>query len=208
MGLARVRLGFRNSTDNEIANLGLAVAGRMDGNPRFPEPPVPIENVRAMALDLKRLIAIRPMEGIKATADKNKKRNELIQALHNLGSFVNIVANGDYETVTASGFPARSQTRSRVPCEKVHIKKITNGRTTELIVAVWPVKNAQSYELRYSIVIDGVTQPWKPSEPFTNSRSMRISGLIPGQVYAFQVRAVGGSERFGDWSDVSSHMCM
>jgi hypothetical protein len=161
-----------------------------------------------MAIDLKRLIAERRMGGIKATADKNNKRNELIRALHDLGSFVNIVAKGDYETVTASGFPARSQTRSRVPCEKVRIKRITNGVTTELIVTVWPVKNAQSYELHYAIVLEGVRQIWEPSEPFTNSRSMRISGLIPGKVYAFQVRAVGGSTRFGDWSDPVSHMCM
>jgi hypothetical protein len=208
MAVARVRLGIRNATDDEIANLGLAVAQRMQGNPRFPEPPIPIEDVRTMATDLKRLIALRPMGGIKATADKNNKRTELIDALHRLGSFVNIVANGDYETVTASGFPARSQNRSRVPCEKVVIKKITNGVTTELIVSVWPVKNAQSYELRHAIVKDGVRAEWQPSEPFTNSRSMPIRGLIPGQVYAFQVRAVGGSRRFGDWSDETSHRCM
>jgi hypothetical protein len=208
MAIARVRLGIRNSTDDEIADLGGAVAQRMEGNPRFPNPPIPIERVRDMATELKRLIAVRPMGGINATAEKNNKRNELIQALHHLGSFVDIVANGDPEVVTASGFPARSQNRSRVPCPKVVIKKITNGVTTELIVSVWPVDNAQSYELRHAIVKEGVTMPWERSEPFTNSRSMPISGLIPGAVYAFQVRAVGGSTRFGDWSDVSSHMCM
>ena len=208
MAVARVRLGIRNATDYDIANLGLTVAERMEGNPRFAEPPIPIADVRAMAIELKRLIAVRPMGGIPATAEKNDKRNDLIQALHKLGSFVNIVANGDYETITASGFPARSQTRTRVPCEKVRIKKVTNGVTTELIVTVWPVKNAQSYELCYAILKDGVRQDWERSEPFTNSRSMPISGLIPGQTYAFQVRAVGGATRFSDWSDPVSHMCM
>jgi hypothetical protein len=208
MAIARVRLGIRNATDNDIADLGLTVADRMEGNTRFPNPPIEISVVRAMAVELKRLVAVRPMGGIPATAEKNNKRNELIEALHKLGSFVNIVANGDYETVTASGFPARSQTRSRVPCEKVRIKRITNGVTTQLVVTVWPIKNAQSYELRFAHVKDGVTQDWERSEPFTNSRSMPISGLTPGQVYAFQVRAVGGSERFGDWSDITSHMCM
>jgi hypothetical protein len=208
MAVARVRLGIRNATDLDIADLGETVAQRMEGNPRFPNPPIAISDVLALAIKLRSLVAVRPMGGIPATAEKNKKRNELIEALHKLGSFVNIVANGDYETVTASGFPARSQYRTRVPCEKVRIKKITNGVTTQLVVTVWPVKNAQSYELRYAHVQDGVTQDWERSEPFTNSRSMPISGLIPGQIYAFQIRAVGGSERFGDWSDPVSHMCM
>jgi len=43
---------------------------------------------------------------------------------------------------------------------------------------------------------------------FTKSRSMAITGLTPGTIYAIQVRALGGSTGSGDWSDSVTHMCM
>jgi hypothetical protein len=42
---------------------------------------------------------------------------------------------------------------------------------------------------------------------FTNSRLMTIDGLSPGKKYMFQVRAIGGSTRYSDWSNPVSRMC-
>ncbi|PYR85245.1 MAG: hypothetical protein DMG18_06830 [Acidobacteria bacterium] len=59
--------------------------------------------------------------------------------------------------------------------------------------------------------------PWAPTTPsvrfkqravFNKSRSMTITGLTPGTIYAIQVRALGGSTGSGDWSDAVTHMCM
>jgi len=36
---------------------------------------------------------------------------------------------------------------------------------------------------------------------------MTINNLTPGTTYAFQVRAVGGSTGYTDWSDPVAHMC-
>jgi chitodextrinase len=49
--------------------------------------------------------------------------------------------------------------------------------------------------------------PWQTAGLFTNSRSMTINGLTPGMTYMFQVRAVGGSTRYSDWSNPVSRMC-
>lgn len=43
---------------------------------------------------------------------------------------------------------------------------------------------------------------------FTNSRNMPINALTPGGNYQFQVRAVGGSTGYSDWSDPVSHMSL
>ncbi len=37
---------------------------------------------------------------------------------------------------------------------------------------------------------------------------MPVSGLTPGGMYLFQVRAVGGSTGYSDWSDPVSHMSL
>jgi chitodextrinase len=37
---------------------------------------------------------------------------------------------------------------------------------------------------------------------------MTIDGLTAGTTYMFQVRAVGGSTRYSDWSNPVSRMCV
>jgi len=37
---------------------------------------------------------------------------------------------------------------------------------------------------------------------------MPVGRLIPGGNYQFQVRAVGGSTGYSDWSDPVSHRCL
>jgi chitodextrinase len=49
--------------------------------------------------------------------------------------------------------------------------------------------------------------PWQTAGLFTNSRSMSINGLTPGTTYFFQVRAIGGSTDYSDWSNPVSRMC-
>jgi chitodextrinase len=43
---------------------------------------------------------------------------------------------------------------------------------------------------------------------YTQARRIEIDGLTPGTVYTMQVRAVGGSVGYSDWSDAVTHMVM
>jgi hypothetical protein len=49
---------------------------------------------------------------------------------------------------------------------------------------------------------------WQSGGLCTNSRSIPLNGLTPGKQYQVQVRAIGGSTGYGDWSDSVSHMSM
>ena len=40
---------------------------------------------------------------------------------------------------------------------------------------------------------------------FTNSRNIPVNDRIPGRLYAFQGRAIGGLTGYSDWSDVVTH---
>jgi len=64
------------------------------------------------------------------------------------------------------------------------------------------------YEVRSAAVgADNAPGSWQSDGLFTNSRSMTVAGLVPGTTYSFQVRAVGGSTRYSDWSNPVSRMC-
>ena len=68
---------------------------------------------------------------------------------------------------------------------------------------------ASSYELRYAVrPIDRSPRPdeWT-TKPFSDTRKfLIITGLKPGTVYLFQVRALIGEE-FTDWSDAVTQIC-
>lgn len=54
----------------------------------------------------------------------------------------------------------------------------------------------------------GVPGPWLNGESSTKSQRIIVTGLVPGQRYQFRVRAVGGSTRHSDWSDVMIKMAV
>ena len=49
---------------------------------------------------------------------------------------------------------------------------------------------------------------WQSGGLFTNSRAMPLNGLAPGTNYTVQVRSIGGSTGYSDWSDPSNHMSL
>jgi hypothetical protein len=82
------------------------------------------------------------------------------------------------------------------------------GNSTEMVLKVTPIAHAKCYEVRSAAVCSGnILGPWQTVGLFTNSRSMTIDGLTLGTTYLFQVRAVGGSTRYNDWSNLVSRMC-
>jgi hypothetical protein len=108
----------------------------------------------------------------------------------------------------SSGFQAASSNRGRSALASPSILGIDFGNTAELVLKVTPIANAKCYEVRSAAVGAGnAPGPWQPAGLLTNSRSMPIAGLVPGTVYVFQVRAIGGSTGSSDWSNPVSHLC-
>jgi chitodextrinase len=72
---------------------------------------------------------------------------------------------------------------------------IDNSSSAKFIVRLKPVVNARAYEAQYK---NGAG--WLPAGVFTDSRRIEIGNLTPGTSYLVQVRAVGGSTGYSDWS--------
>src|SRR5436309_13153355 len=117
--------------------------------------------------------------GTAVTAVKNKKRSVLDGLLRRLAQYVQANCNDDVQFVLKSGF----QAKTTPVCDRKH----------------------RWIKQRSSVSITATPSNWWWSR---KSRSMTITGLTPGTIYAIQVRALGGSTGSGDWSDAVTHMCM
>ncbi len=178
-------------------------------NKAFPSPPIEGATVQAQLDQLVAAIADLPHGGATATAAKNNKREALVASLRDLANFVESKSRDDLEVLLSSGFTPLAVSRSQAPLPKPSITGVDNGHTTQLVVRVRALPNAKSYEVRFAAIgAGGVQGAWQPGGIFTSSRSMRVTGLVPGTNYVFQVRAIGGSTGVSDWSDPLSHMSM
>ena len=128
--------------------------------------------------------------------------------MRKLRHYVEDHSGNDLSVLLSSGFQAAASTRVRSPLANPSILNLGLGNSTELVLKVTPIAHAKCYEVRMAVVSAGDSPgPWQTAGLFTNSRSMTIEGLTPGTTYMFQVRAIGGSTRYSDWSNPVSRMC-
>lgn len=165
----------------------------------------PHRTLQATVDDLNAALAAQLNEGPAATA----KQPALIGLLRRLRPYVEENCGNDLSVLLSSGFQAAVTTRVRSPLENPSILNVRFGNSTELVLKVTPIAHAKCYEVRSAAVgADNTPGPWQTAGMFTNSRSMTIDGLTRGTTYMFQVRAIGGSTRYSDWSNPVSRMCV
>jgi len=206
----RVRIAdrFKRQSAEQLVTMAGAVITGLTGNPAFPAPTVDLKIVQAAADDLKAALAAMAYGGTAATAEKNNKREILIALLRKLKHYVEDNCNNDLAVLLSSGFQTASGTRNRSPLANPSILSVDFGNSAELVLKVTPIARAKCYEVRSATAGAGsVPGGWQTAGLFTNSKSMTIPGLIPGTTYAFQVRAVGGTTGYSDWSNPVSRMC-
>jgi hypothetical protein len=184
-----------------------AVITGLTNNPAFPAPTVDLKAVQAAADDLNAALAAQAHGGTAATAEKNNKQEALIAVLRKLKHYVEDNCGNDLAVLLSSGFQAAATTRNRSPLVNPSIISVDLGNSTELVLKVTPIARAKCYEVRSAAVGAGnVPAPWQSAGLFTPSR-ITIANLVPGTTYVFQVRAVGGSSGYTDWSNPVSRMC-
>ncbi|MEQ1824265.1 MAG: hypothetical protein ABL949_17295, partial [Fimbriimonadaceae bacterium] len=109
----------------------------------------------------------------------------------------------------SSGFHAVSMNRAQTALPAPDITDIENGTTGQLLPRIDPIANAHGYEARYAALGAGGTPgPWQNGGIYSNTRDLALNDLTPGIIYLIQVRALGGSTQYSDWSDAVQHMSM
>ena len=197
----------KQSAEQLVTMAGAVITG-LTNNPAFPAPPVDLKAVQAATDDLNAALVAQAHGGTKETAEKNNKREALITLLRKLKHYVEDNCGNDVAVLLSSGFQPAATTRVRAPLANPSILGIDFGNTAELVLKATRIAHAKSYEVRMAVLGAGNVQgPWQPGGVFTSSRSMTVTGLVPGTTYVFQARAVGGSNGYTDWSNPVSHMC-
>lgn len=199
----RVSLSFTSLPDAELDEFAANIAVALTGNPSFPTPLVTIPVLTAGQQAFHSALLAAANGGVVLTALKNEKRDALETLLRKEASYVQGVASQNLPVLLSSNFAANSTNQSQSPLDTPTIHSVENGQSTQLVLRVNPVVNSKALEVQ---VKNG--GGWLPMGVFTKLRGIVLPGLVPGQVYAVQARAVGGSTGYSDWSDSVSHMVM
>jgi hypothetical protein len=198
----KVSLAFASLPDQELDNFVQRILDNLYGNAAYPTPPVTSAALTTAKNDFVAKLAAAATGGQADTAAKNASRQMLIGLLRQLANYVEGKCGGVLDTLLGSGFDAGSTERRREALLKAESLVIRNGDTGQLIAKIKPVKNTKMYEGRASA--DGGTT-WLPSVYTGDSQHIIFSGLTPGVEYTIQIRALGGSTGYSDWSDPVKH---
>ena len=216
----RVWVGYSGYPNGALSEFAGTVAGRMNGNPGYLNPPVPLVPVTVVTaaqsatvaqLDLTTLrenfdaaVQASADGGMTLTAAKNDARQALISALDTLAFYVQSVARFDMTLLLSSGFQPVSSNRAQVELQTPGIEVLENAGRGVLLMRVSPIPNARGYQVQ----IKTGSETWKDLGIFPQARRIELTELTAGAVYTTQVRAVGGLKLYSQWSDPSSHMAM
>ncbi|MES2474894.1 MAG: hypothetical protein V4640_03870 [Verrucomicrobiota bacterium] len=205
--ILRASLGFTNLPDNSNITFARNVHGLLYAlGIAFPDLPVSgpvlLESITSFASSK----AAQSSGGKAATAEKNNRRNELNAQLKKLALYVQEACNNNLALLLSTGFEAVSTNRASYPLAKPSILRIVPGMTGESRVTLSTERNSRGTEVRVAEVNeDGTLGPFRPILYSTSSRNIGITDLIPGKLYAYQGRNVGGSTTYSDWSDLLVH---
>ncbi|MBL9113530.1 MAG: fibronectin type III domain-containing protein [Verrucomicrobiaceae bacterium] len=212
MSQLRVLLDFTQSTDHAVEERATNVHTKLYAPPAstsFPNPPVLAAALMTAITNFSAAMAATEQGGTQATANKNSMKEALIAILRKLANYVQENHGNDLAVLLSSGFDAASTNSASVPLVTPTIADIVPAQSGQLKLRVPAVKNARNYDVRYALLdANGAPGPWVEVNNSLSTRDLVISGLTPGAMYAFQVRAIGGSTRESDWSNTVSARAM
>jgi hypothetical protein len=204
MAIYHISLSFAQLPDSELDEFTSGVVAGLTGNPAFTTPAVSLADLSAAQTAFEDAMTAMTQGGRQATANKNAMRAALVALLRKEANYVQLTGANDLAALLSSGFLVNSTSRAKSPLDTPTVVGIDNGMTTQLVVRVQGVDNARAYEAQ----VKNGTGGFVTAGTFTQSRRIVVGGLTPGQTYSVQVRGVGGSTGYSDWSDPVSHMVM
>jgi hypothetical protein len=168
----------------------------------FPNPPVDAATFNLAISTFGEAKASQGATGKLGTAVKNEKRAALLPMVRDLADCVDKQSGNNLSTLLSSGFEAASTNRTRTELATPTIQRITPGSSGESRLTVTAIRNAKTYEVQVAVLRpDNTPGTFVTVAIVTSSRNIPAGNLIPGTVYLFQVRAIGGLTGASDWSD-------
>ena len=200
----RASLAFSNMTDNTLITFARNIHTLLYAVPAFSGAPVTAPVLLAAIDDFAAAKAAQASGGKAATAEKNNKRDDLTAPLRKLANFVQETSDNDLAVLLTSGFDAMSTNRTRYSLSKPAILRIVAGMTGEALVTLTTESISRGCQVRVAeIGPDGAPGEFREPVFSTSSRNISVLELIPGKLFAFQGRTMGGTTTYSDWSDLT-----
>lgn len=201
--IIRVSLGFTSISDHALADFAKRIMESIYKVAAYENIPVTAKDLGDAHAAFVEAKALQPKRGVEGTAAKNQQRKEvLLPLLRSLANYVQGACNNDLALLLSSGFDASSTNRTPYALSKPSIIRIVPGKSGEALVTMTTETIARGHEIRVAEVDEYGTPGEFRMLPFsTSSRNILVGGLIPGKLYAYQGRTVGGSTNYSDWSD-------
>jgi hypothetical protein len=142
--------------------------------------------------------------GTDRTTIKNNARAALEDALFKLGTYVNLVANGDKATIDLSGFDSYSTSHAQSGGGVTFIPQNVrweDGTVSGAVTLRWKGDGKGSlYEVQTCTGDPNTESNWTYRGSFSGGRA-DLSGFTPGNVIWGRVRKIGTGGEVGGWSD-------
>jgi hypothetical protein len=198
MAKAKVLLNFKNMSAAVLIKTAQAIVASMTGNANFPKP---VPTIAVVAAALKKfadaLAATVNRDQVKIYL-KDEAREELENALIDLGNYINYTAAGDPAILATSGYPLGKPRNGKRTLGTIQNFSVQPGKNPgEMIASVDGVDNVKSYAVLWGPApITGDKWRHMPGDATTV-----VSGLLSGVQYSFQVCAHGAHGQVA-YSDV------
>jgi hypothetical protein len=137
------------------------------------------------------------------TALRDEAQQALLVALRKIAAYVQSESLDSLSTLLSSGFQNVPMPSPSAPLDTPTILKAANNGTTQVLLRLSTVTNANSYEIQYTT--DG-GKTWISGGISSKALRIVLTNLTPGTVYTIQARALGGSTGQSIWSTPVSIM--
>lgn len=217
MGISKSRVKtaltfIERSTHSDFIIRARAIYEGMHQNADYPNPPVSMKDFKAALDKYEQTNGAALDRGKRALAKRDSQRAVVGSMVRQLGHYVEIAAGDDESKFLASGFkPVSSARKPAGPPPQPAIKDIKHGpHSGELLV--WPTshyRKVRHFQIRYRNDADNpeLEDSWTEILTASSRPATLVTGLKPGVLYTFQIRAFGNDGAFSDWSNPVSFMC-
>jgi hypothetical protein len=197
----KVLLDFVRTSPASRLTRANAVYTGMNANPKYPNPPFNLMDLKAKADAYTNAIGAAMDGGKMATAVRDDLGDTIVDMLRKLAHYVQAACEGDMEALLSSGFLPAPSARTQTPAVTQFIRYIRPGPNTgTMLLSLLAQKDAFSYEIGWCIPnADGTPGTWSTQPAATVRPASVVKDLIPGTAYMFRVRTVTKAGHT-DWS--------
>ncbi|MDP4285807.1 MAG: fibronectin type III domain-containing protein [Bacteroidota bacterium] len=204
MSILKIINGFSRMSDPNLETKANQVLISMTGNEYFPAPSPNLTDMGLLIAAFTRALSECQDGDRLKIAIKNQVRQDLIDALHSLATYVLFESAGDKVKALSSGFGIGKTPAPQPPIQKPENFRVEIGSNPgELIPKVNRQRSVLTYIFQYATDEEMALNHWK-SIPCSKS-SCVISGLAPGTKYNCLVLAVGRKDQLM-YSDIISRI--